>query len=212
MIQPPGMWLIVLWMMWIPLSSSWFGGRMVNWKLINRPSSISRRPSSSVADNRRFSHPPKSIRRSFIPIERPTYLRSLDTLATLRVMQFNILADGLSGLRTDLGAFSRASRDFLKWEHRGPLILEEILQYDPDVITLQECDHFYDYFLPELEKYGYLGFFAPKPASACLEVSSRSDGCAMFLRRCRFEVQSVEVRHSLYLSLFHLLLSYFLLC
>ena len=43
-------------------------------------------------------------------------------------------------------------------------------QYQPDVITMQENDHYYDFFLPELAALGYDGFFAPKPASACLEV------------------------------------------
>ena len=68
----------------------------------------------------------------------------------LRILQFNMLADGLSGLRSDLGAFSRAKKEDVIWENRKLKLLYEILQYDPDIITLQECDHYYDYFLPEL--------------------------------------------------------------
>ena len=110
-----------------------------------------------------------------------------------RILQFNMLADGLSGLRQDLGAFSRATVEDMNWDRRGKLLLHEILQYDPDVITLQECDHYYDCFLPELNARGYDGIFAPKPASACLEVSDNSDGCAIFVRRSKMSIMSSEV-------------------
>eukprot|EP01040_Poterioochromonas_malhamensis_P012759 gene12759-13977_t len=111
----------------------------------------------------------------------------------LRVLQFNILADGLSGLRADLGGFSRVKKDFMVWEYRRNLLLAEILQYDPDIITLQECDHYYDFFFPMLYSQGYDGVFAPKPASACLEVSSNPDGCAIFYRRSKLKVLSSEI-------------------
>jgi hypothetical protein len=110
----------------------------------------------------------------------------------LRVLQFNILADGLSGLRDDLGDFSRVSAEDLAWQRRSKKILGEILQYDPDVVTLQECDHFYDFFLHELASRGYEGHFAPKPASSCLQVSPNSDGCAIFVRRKKLRVVSRE--------------------
>jgi len=111
-----------------------------------------------------------------------------------RVLQLNMLADGLSGLRADLGAFSRARADDLLWDNRKSQLLHEIVQYKPDLITLQECDHYYDFFLPELSAMGYDGLFAPKPSSACLEVSENSDGCAIFLKRDKFRVTSAEVR------------------
>ena len=119
---------------------------------------------------------------------------SVVSFGTFRVLQFNMLADGLSGLRQDLGAFSRVTAEDMNWEKRGKLLLHEILQYDPDIITLQECDHYYDCFLPELDARGYDGMFAPKPASACLEVSDNSDGCAIFVRRSKIYVTSFEVR------------------
>lgn len=109
-----------------------------------------------------------------------------------RVLQFNILADGLSGLREDLGAFSRATSESMSWDVRKHQLLHEMLQYDPDCITLQECDHFYDFFSPRLTTYGYDGVYAPKPASACLEVSENSDGCAIFVKRDRLKIVSSE--------------------
>ena len=39
---------------------------------------------------------------------------------------------------------------------------------------------------------GYDCFFAPKPASACLEVSDRSDGCSIFTRRSKLKVVSSQ--------------------
>ena len=84
----------------------------------------------------------------------------------LRVLQFNILADGLSGLRKDLGAFSRVTSEAVAWENRKGQLLKEVTQYSPDIITMQENDHYYDFFLEKLSTLGYDGYFAPKPASA----------------------------------------------
>lgn len=136
--------------------------------------------------------------RKFLPLiqQKPLVDAKLCVLQKLRILQFNMLADGLSGLRDDLGAFSRVCHDDIRWERRRGQILHEILQYDPDIITMQECDHYYDCFLPLLMDRGYDGIFAPKPASACLEVSDNSDGCAIFLRRDKLLATSVEVRPS----------------
>lgn len=121
-------------------------------------------------------------------------MQSKSSPLLLRVLQFNVLADGLSGLRSDLGKFSRVGKDVLDWETRKPQILNEIVQYSPDIITLQECDHYYDYFFPELSNLGYSAFFAPKPTSACLEVSQSCDGCALFIRKSKLRVLSCEAK------------------
>jgi len=73
--------------------------------------------------------------------------------------------------------------DILKWEYRKDLILNEIVQYSPDIITLHENDHFFDFFLPEMSRRGYTGFFAPKPRSPCLDVSTRADGSSIFINK-----------------------------
>ena len=118
-------------------------------------------------------------RRDMVPIH--TMIGEKQT--TLRVFQFNVLADGLAGLDKRHGDFCRASQNSLSWESRKKQLLTECTQYKPDIITLHECDHYYDFFLPELQKYGYDGFFASKPMSQCLEVSVRPDGSAMFINR-----------------------------
>ena len=140
-----------------------------------------------------FNLPPE---RKFIKVDHSNDSSELISFGKFRLLQFNMLADGLSGLRQDLGAFSRATSEDMNWDKRGKLLLHEILQYDPDVITLQECDHYYDCFLPELNARGYDGMFAPKPASACLEVSDSSDGCAIFVRRSKMFIASTEVRYT----------------
>jgi len=58
----------------------------------------------------------------------------------IRVLQLNMLADGLSGLREDMGDFSRVTQEQLAWAGRSRRLLHEILQYEPDVVTLQVCE------------------------------------------------------------------------
>jgi mRNA deadenylase 3'-5' endonuclease subunit Ccr4 len=43
----------------------------------------------------------------------------------------------------------------LQWENRCSLIVEEITRFNPDVICLEEVDHFEDFFEPTLLKHGY---------------------------------------------------------
>mmetsp|Transcript_4094 Transcript_4094/g.5658 ORF Transcript_4094/g.5658 Transcript_4094/m.5658 type:complete len:676 (+) Transcript_4094:3-2030(+) len=110
----------------------------------------------------------------------------------VRILQFNVLADGLSGLCPNKGFFSRIDKSHLEWSYRKDRLLNEIVQYDPDIITMQEVDHFYDFFLPNLNERGYVGYFAPKPTSACLEVNGSADGCALFVKDSKLRVVSCE--------------------
>lgn len=138
--------------------------------------------------------------RKILPLKRGSTLQfedgssaNLQVDGELRILQFNVLADGLSGLRPDFGGFARVpDPKIMFWEHRKTLILHEILQYNPDVITLQECDHFYDFFLPKLNGHGYSGVFAPKPMSTCLEVSNNCDGCCIFVKNEKLLIKSAQ--------------------
>ena len=84
-----------------------------------------------------------SLRRPFLSVDAPTSAQQSVGSLPLRVLQFNVLADGLSGLRRDFGAFSRlsAAGEEVAWTRRRELLLSEVLQYDPDVVCLQEVDH-----------------------------------------------------------------------
>ena len=83
------------------------------------------------------------LRRPFLPVDAPAPPQQTAGSLPLRVLQFNVLADGLSGLRRDFGAFSRLSGagEEVGWGRRRELLLSEVLQYDPDIVCLQEVDH-----------------------------------------------------------------------
>ncbi|XP_023685290.1 nocturnin-like isoform X1 [Paramormyrops kingsleyae] len=106
---------------------------------------------------------------------------------SIRVMQWNILAQAL-GEGKD--SFVRCPPDALIWAERKYLILEEILTYRPDIVCLQEVDHYFDTFQPVLGRLGYHCTFQPKPRSPCLDVEHNNgpDGCSLFVRRDRFEL------------------------
>ncbi|XP_071769706.2 nocturnin isoform X1 [Centroberyx gerrardi] len=106
---------------------------------------------------------------------------------SIRVMQWNILAQAL-GEGKD--GFIRCPLDALNWQERKYLILEEILTYRPDILCLQEVDHYYDTFQPIMASLGYHSTFLAKPWSPCLDVERNNgpDGCALFYRRSRFSL------------------------
>ncbi|XP_030889174.1 nocturnin [Leptonychotes weddellii] len=93
--------------------------------------------------------------------------------------------------------FVQCPVEALKWEERKCLILEEILAYQPDILCLQEVDHYFDTFQPLLSRLGYQGTFFPKPWSPCLDVEHNNgpDGCALFFLQNRFKlVNSANIR------------------
>nr|XP_015821179.2 nocturnin isoform X1 [Nothobranchius furzeri] len=106
---------------------------------------------------------------------------------SIRVMQWNILAQAL-GEGKD--RFICCPLEALNWNERKYLILEEILTYRPDILCLQEVDHYYDTFQPIMASLGYCGSFLAKPWSPCLDVEQNNgpDGCALFYRQSRFNL------------------------
>ncbi|XP_051774240.1 nocturnin isoform X1 [Ctenopharyngodon idella] len=125
---------------------------------------------------------PPRLHRDFV-MTRPCSLQN----APLRIMQWNILAQAL-GEGKD--SFVRCPMEALNWSERKYLILEEILTYRPDVLCLQEVDHYFDTFQPVLASLGYQSSFCPKPCSPCLDVHNNNgpDGCALFFNRRRFQL------------------------
>lgn len=115
----------------------------------------------------------------------PLYSRHWEVLAprttanqTVSLMQWNLLADGLSGSRKDKGGFISVPLDCLSWEFRKKRILEEILRFNCDILCFEEIDHYHDVFEPVLSSLGYDSIFYPKPHSKC----SPPDGIACFYR------------------------------
>ncbi|KAL2097432.1 hypothetical protein ACEWY4_006639 [Coilia grayii] len=112
----------------------------------------------------------------------------------IRVMQWNILAQALG---EGMDSFVRCPLEALNWNERKYLILEEILTYQPDVLCLQEVDHYFDTFQPILARLGYHSTFCPKPCSPCLDLANNNgpDGCALFFRHERFELLGTTHLH-----------------
>lgn len=102
----------------------------------------------------------------------------------IRVMQWNILSQAL-GEKTD--NFVSCPLSALDWRIRRWRIFEEILTYRPDIICLQEVDHF-NFLKKTLGVIGYLGFFFPKPDSPCYYIKGNNgpDGCAVFYNSNKF--------------------------
>ena len=124
------------------------------------------------------------------------------------VKQFNLLAEGLSSppdavppFQTDIdgvpaargeyGGFDRVDRSDIVFNfdvYRRWRLLEEIIGGDsqPDILTVQECDHFPDFFLPCLAAFGYDGVFEPKIYSPSCRFGYFSDGVAIFWKTSLF--------------------------
>ncbi|XP_062991799.1 nocturnin isoform X2 [Elgaria multicarinata webbii] len=133
---------------------------------------------------------PARLQRDFVDLR--TNFASNDR--PIRVMQWNILAQALGEGKDN---FVQCPMEALRWEERKCLILEEILAYQPDIMCLQEVDHYFDTFKPLLSRLGYQCTFFPKPWSPCLDVECNNgpDGCALFFLKDRFSlINSTNIR------------------
>lgn len=95
------------------------------------------------------------------------------------LLQWNVLAD------VNAIGFPKVPEDWLDFNHRGRQQLQIIERQMPDLVCLQEVDHYADFFAPQLDRLGYSGIFLKKRHTA--------DGVAFFYNREVFELQ----RHSL---------------
>jgi mRNA deadenylase 3'-5' endonuclease subunit Ccr4 len=140
--------------------------------------------------------------------------------SSFTVMQFNILAEGLSSgphvtppfviepgsaygqgdKNGTYGGFSDVSHAevALDFSLRKWRLLEAILGKDGeapmDIIAMEEVDRFYGFFAPLMRLFGYEGLFAPKVRSPSVHLGWYSDGCALFWKTDKFELIS-EDRH-----------------
>ncbi len=101
------------------------------------------------------------------------------------VFTWNLLADKLA----ESGGFVKTPLDSLSWGSRMDAIIGQILSGEhsghiPDVICLQEVDHFADSLEPALDRAGYSGTFVPK--------AEGRDGCCVFWKRERFVLRWVR--------------------
>ncbi|XP_055689747.1 nocturnin isoform X2 [Lutzomyia longipalpis] len=110
----------------------------------------------------------------------------------IRVLQWNVLSQSL-GEKND--GFVNCPDEALTWECRKYQIVQEIIQNDPDVVCLQEVDHF-KFLQMTLGSQNYEGVFFPKPDSPCLYVQSNNgpDGCAIFYKKNKFDLVTYATR------------------
>lgn len=118
--------------------------------------------------------------------------------ASWTILQFNVLAEALCCEESDWGGFTQSPRAALAWPARRACLLHCILDAPwgrPDIICLEELDHYHDWFEPALRQEGYDSLFAPKPDSPGLQFGSdkQPDGCGVFWRVDRLRLE----RHSI---------------
>jgi len=120
------------------------------------------------------------------------------------VMQFNCLAHGLSApaedvwgedvpplpatMKKDGGGFIAVPEQDIcfAWRYRSWRLIEEILRHGPDLVALEEVDHFHDFFLPAMKAAGFEGVWIPKTKSPCSRFGYTPDGTAVFWRSATF--------------------------
>ncbi|KAG1677317.1 Nocturnin [Nymphon striatum] len=109
-----------------------------------------------------------------------------------RVMQWNVLSQAIG---VNLDKFAACPVDALSWSTRRFRMLEEMIMYLPDIICLQEVDHF-NFLDKALTPLGYKGIFLPKPDSPCYyqEGNTGPDGCAIFYNTEKFELVKKQTR------------------
>jgi len=136
--------------------------------------------------NKEFNKVHKALyKRDVIRLKEPSKTKS-----EISIMQFNILADGLSGIYEPDGTkkvFSNVPKECLKWQYRGARILEEIVKVRPDIITFEEIDqiaYFKNYLAPEYDCH-----YEVNKKSPCVKVGTLynhkllPDGIAIFYRK-----------------------------
>jgi len=81
--------------------------------------------------------------RKFINVAKRDITDAENNKNTFTIMQFNMLADGLSGaytIKETEKTFTGVDKACLEFTYRILRIVEELTRFDPDIITLEECD------------------------------------------------------------------------
>jgi mRNA deadenylase 3'-5' endonuclease subunit Ccr4 len=98
-------------------------------------------------------------------------------------MSYNVLADAYAQEHAR-ELYSAVPWAALEWGARAGLIAREVAHWSPDVVCLQEVDH-YPHLERLLKPHGYKGTFTPR-------TGGRPDGLAMFWKRSRFRAEALR--------------------
>ena len=108
----------------------------------------------------------------------------------LSVLQFNVLADSLCAQMDNCGGFA-GPRDSMEWEQRRTRLIEVVTRHGalPDIVGMEEVDHFTEWLEPQMAALGYAGVWAKKPKE------KSKDGSALFWQTGRLALRGeVEVQ------------------
>lgn len=134
------------------------------------------------------------------PLLQPTWTKGgsstkgSKTVASYVVMQFNVLADGPA--QGQFSRFKGARNSSLSFPERFDRSLRVIRQVNPDVIFLQELNHYHDFWSKKLASH-YIGVFMPKydasypddfKAPPDFFAGQPTDGCALFVKKGRLRI------------------------
>ncbi|KAM4675507.1 CCR4-NOT transcription complex subunit 6 isoform 2-T2 [Discoglossus pictus] len=121
--------------------------------------------------------------RSWIMLQEPDRTRPT---ALFSVMCYNVLCDKYATRQL----YGYCPSWALNWEYRKKSIMQEIMNCNADIISLQEVEteQYYSFFFLELRDRGYDGFFSPKSRARTMSEQDRKhvDGCAVFFKTEKF--------------------------
>eukprot|EP01027_Heterolobosea_sp_BB2_P019134 GEZU01026881.1.p1 GENE.GEZU01026881.1~~GEZU01026881.1.p1 ORF type:complete len:145 (+),score=29.27 GEZU01026881.1:118-552(+) len=122
----------------------------------------------------------KGLVRNWLPLVTvsETEAKGSDLIGSFTIASYNILAQHL--IRRSI--FGYCSKNALKWPTRRENLKRDVKELDADILCLQECDYYDEFFKPELEKIGYDSVFKKKPGN------NKFDGCAIFYKRDKLRI------------------------
>jgi len=113
-------------------------------------------------------------------IQLPVLESSSQPVFTTRIMTFNILAN--ANIYADL--YPHVDPEYLEWKYREPLIVQQIVDMNPDIACLQEFEPALSLtMLESLTSQGYMFEYKEK-------TGDRTEGCVTFWKSDKFELVS----------------------
>lgn len=125
---------------------------------------------------------------AFLPLNRKWINLSISNPpeARCRIMHFNVLADEL----TKDSSFFNTDPEDLQWDTRKERLLDLIKETNPDILSLVECDHYEDFWAPEL---GKLGLTWSKKTTKLNISADKTHGVALFINPLRFTLVNLTM-------------------
>jgi nocturnin len=104
-----------------------------------------------------------------------------NTFPDFSVMTWNLLADQLAC------DFPAVEERYLDWEYRKKLIQLELQRVDPDLLCVQELDHYQDFLEPEMSSKNFDSIYKKKP-------DWHQDGTGIFYNKSKFtKIDQMEI-------------------